>query len=116
MGVSDLTGELMRFAITAIARRGGRQKAGEVSDFVRHCKAGEYMSLSLSCRLRIRITLTPFLSDINPCTDFDGFTPYVKNLGKKQAVTAQSLMKIEDGASRSTSDKIHSFIHSFVRL
>lgn len=40
LGVSDLTGELMRFAITAIARRGGRQKAGEVSDFVRHCKAG----------------------------------------------------------------------------
>lgn len=33
------------------------------------------------------------------CTDFDGFTPYVKNLGKKQAVTAQSLTKIEDGES-----------------
>lgn len=120
MGVSDLTGELMRFAITAIARRGGRQKAGEVSDFVRHCKAGEYMSLSLSCRLRIRITLTPFLSDINPWTDFDGFTPYVKNLGKKQAVTAQSLMKIEDGASHSntrisTSGALTKFIHSFVR-
>lgn len=30
-------------------------------------------------------------------TDFDGFAPYVKHLGKKQAVTAQSLQKIEDG-------------------
>lgn len=40
LGVSDLTGELMRFAITAIARRGGRKKAREVSDFVRNCKAG----------------------------------------------------------------------------
>ncbi|KAI5124441.1 hypothetical protein M0805_008325 [Coniferiporia weirii] len=69
LGVSDLTGELMRFAITAIGRRGGRTKAREVSDFVRNCKA-----------------------------DFDGFTPYVKNLGKKQAVTAQSLLKIEDAA------------------
>ncbi|KAH8120569.1 Translin [Phellopilus nigrolimitatus] len=40
LGVSDLTGELMRFAITAISRRGGRTKAREVSDFVRDCKAG----------------------------------------------------------------------------
>jgi len=69
LGVSDLTGELMRFAITAISRRGGRTKARDVSDFVRGCKA-----------------------------DFDGFTPYVKQLSKKQAVTSQSLLKIEDAA------------------
>ena len=31
--------------------------------------------------------------------DFDGFTPYVKQLSKKQSVTAQSLLKIEEGAS-----------------
>jgi len=69
LGVSDLTGELMRFAITSISRRGGRRKAREVSDFVRGCKA-----------------------------DFDGFTPYVKQLSKKQAVTSQSLLKIEEAA------------------
>ncbi|KLO20522.1 Translin [Schizopora paradoxa] len=69
LGVSDLTGELMRFAITAISRRGGRRKAREVSDFVRGCKA-----------------------------DFDGFSPYVKQLSKKQAVTSQSLQKIEEAA------------------
>lgn len=41
LGVSDLTGELMRFAINAISHRGGRAKAGEISDFVRNCKAGD---------------------------------------------------------------------------
>lgn len=40
LGVSDVTGELMRFAITAIGRRGGRGTARGVSDFVRSCKAG----------------------------------------------------------------------------
>ena len=40
LGVSDVTGELMRFAITAIGRRGGRGTARTVSDFVRNCKAG----------------------------------------------------------------------------
>lgn len=40
LGVSDLTGELMRFAISAITSRGGRQVARQVSDFVRNCKAG----------------------------------------------------------------------------
>ncbi|EJD04301.1 Translin [Fomitiporia mediterranea MF3/22] len=69
LGVSDVTGELMRFAITAIGRRGGRGTARAVSDFVRNCKA-----------------------------DFEGFTPYVRHLGKKQSVTAQSLQKIEDTA------------------
>ncbi|KAL5518646.1 hypothetical protein ACEPAH_329 [Sanghuangporus vaninii] len=69
LGVSDVTGELMRFAITSIGRRGGRGTARAVSDFVRNCKA-----------------------------DFEGFTPYVRHLGKKQAVTTQSLQKIEDAA------------------
>jgi len=40
LGASDVTGELMRFAITAIGRRGGRGTARSVSDFVRNCKAG----------------------------------------------------------------------------
>ncbi|THG94475.1 hypothetical protein EW145_g8129, partial [Phellinidium pouzarii] len=81
LGVSDLTGELMRFAITAIARRGGRTKAREVSAFVRNCKAAH----GGHCK-----------------TDFDGFTPYVKHLDKKQAVTTQSLLKIEDAAAYAT--------------
>jgi hypothetical protein len=41
LGVSDVTGELMRYAIGAIGRRGGRGTAKEVSEFVRNCKAGE---------------------------------------------------------------------------
>lgn len=40
LGLADLTGELMRFAIAAIPRRGGRQKASDVCSFVRACKAG----------------------------------------------------------------------------
>ena len=31
----------MRYAIAAIPRRGGRQKASEVCSFVRDCKAGK---------------------------------------------------------------------------
>ncbi|KAF8058274.1 Translin [Lyophyllum atratum] len=69
LGLSDLTGELMRFAISAIGRRGGRTKASEVCAFVRSCKA-----------------------------DFERMTPYIRDLSKKQAVTTQSLEKIEDAA------------------
>ncbi|KAG6897917.1 hypothetical protein C0992_009069 [Termitomyces sp. T32_za158] len=69
LGLSDLTGELMRFAISSIPRRGGRAKAVEVCAFVRACKA-----------------------------DFECLVPYVRDLSKKQAVTAQSLEKIEDAA------------------
>ena len=43
--MSDLTGELMRFAITAIGRRAGRQIAREVCDFVRNCKAGTCVAM-----------------------------------------------------------------------
>ncbi|KAJ7139786.1 Translin [Mycena epipterygia] len=69
LGLSDLTGELMRFAISNIARRGGRPKASQVCAFVRGCKS-----------------------------DFEAFTPYVRDLAKKQSVTANSLEKIEAAA------------------
>jgi len=69
LGLSDLTGELMRFAISAISRRGGRTKANEICTFVRRCKA-----------------------------DFEGMCPRVRGLSKKQHVTTQSLQKIEDAA------------------
>ncbi|KAF9472469.1 Translin [Pholiota conissans] len=69
LGLSDLTGELMRFAISGIARRGGRKKAQDVCTFVRGCKA-----------------------------DFERMTPYIRELKKKQSVTSQSLEKIEDAA------------------
>nr|GAT49721.1 translin [Mycena chlorophos] len=69
LGLSDLTGELMRFAISNISRRGGRTTANEVCTFVRNCKA-----------------------------DFELFTPQVRDLGKKQAVTGSSLEKIEAAA------------------
>jgi len=69
LGLSDLTGELMRFAISGISRRGGRSKASDVCAFVRHCKA-----------------------------DLERLTPYVRELSRKQYITAQSLEKIEDAA------------------
>ncbi|KAH9835787.1 Translin [Rhodofomes roseus] len=69
LGLSDLTGELMRYAISSISRRGGRSKANEVCIFVRGCRA-----------------------------DFEGLTPHFRELRKKQQVTSQSLEKIEDVA------------------
>ncbi|KAJ6519480.1 Translin [Mycena sanguinolenta] len=69
LGLSDLTGELMRFAISNISRRGGRLKASRVCAFVRNCKS-----------------------------DFEHFTPHVRDLSKKQSVTAGSLEKIEAAA------------------
>lgn len=41
LGLSDLTGELMRFAISGISQRGGRKKATDICAFVRDCKAGQ---------------------------------------------------------------------------
>lgn len=86
LGLSDLTGELMRFAISGIARRGGRTKANEVCAFVRNCKAGSCPSFTLR-----------LFSEDNSWLDFERWTPYVRDLSKKQSVTAQSLEKIEDG-------------------
>lgn len=45
LGLADLTGELMRYAISSISRRGGRSKASEVCVFVRGCKAGKHPTL-----------------------------------------------------------------------
>ncbi|KIY67587.1 Translin [Cylindrobasidium torrendii FP15055 ss-10] len=67
LGISDLTGELMRYAISSLSQRGGRTKAMSTLAFVRMCKG-----------------------------DFDGFTPQIRNLSKKQSVTTQSMKKIED--------------------
>ncbi|THH05301.1 hypothetical protein EW146_g9939 [Bondarzewia mesenterica] len=65
LGLSDLTGELMRFAISSLSKRGGRTRASEISNFVH----------------------------------FEGFTPHIRDLSKKQQVTSQSLQKIEQGPS-----------------
>ncbi|KAH0838515.1 Translin [Lanmaoa asiatica] len=84
LGLADLTGELMRFAISGFSRKGGRARAVQVCNFVRNCKSG-----------------TSFLSG-HYCPglighqDFDRFTPFVKGLRKKQVVTNQSLEKIEN--------------------
>jgi len=40
LGLSDLTGELMRFAISGLTLRGGRTKATDICFFVRACRAG----------------------------------------------------------------------------
>jgi len=69
LGLSDVTGELMRFAISGVSQRGGRTTASKVCSFVRDCKS-----------------------------DFEQLTPYIQDLKKKQVVTAQSLEKIEDAA------------------
>jgi predicted translin family RNA/ssDNA-binding protein len=66
LGVSDLTGELMRFAIAAIGASPISNQANEICRFVRECHA-----------------------------DFERLTPFVKGLAKKQQVTVESLKKIE---------------------
>ncbi|KAF5384676.1 hypothetical protein D9757_006203 [Collybiopsis confluens] len=66
LGISDLTGELLRFAIAGFSHPGGRAKALETCHFVRNY--------------------------------FERFTPHVWELHKKQAITAESLTKIEDAA------------------
>ncbi|KAH7104175.1 Translin [Auriculariales sp. MPI-PUGE-AT-0066] len=66
LGISDLTGELMRFAIVAIARKGGPAQVKEICTFVRNCHS-----------------------------DLENFARDVRELPKKQHVTAESLQKIE---------------------
>jgi len=61
-------GELMRYAIAGIPRKGGRATATAVCTFVRQCKA-----------------------------DFETLAPQSRELAKKQRVTVESLHKIEDG-------------------
>jgi len=43
LGICDLTGELMRLAISSISKPNGRVKASQISLFVRGCKAGKDM-------------------------------------------------------------------------
>ncbi|KAI9511802.1 Translin [Russula earlei] len=69
LGICDLTGELMRLAISSISKPNGFMKASQISLFVRGCKA-----------------------------DFETLTPYVDDLHKKQVVTTQSLRKVEEAA------------------
>jgi len=69
LGVSDLTGELMRYAISAIPRKGGRATANTVCTFLRQCKS-----------------------------DFGALIHHSRELAKKQRVTVESLHKIEDVA------------------
>ncbi|KIY43395.1 Translin [Fistulina hepatica ATCC 64428] len=74
LGLADLSGELMRLAIGGLTRRGGPTRANSICSFVRDCKMGEYFP------------------------HFDTLAPSVRDLDKKQAITAQSLRKIEDAA------------------
>ncbi|KAG8908541.1 hypothetical protein FRB99_005901 [Tulasnella sp. 403] len=70
LGVSDLTGEIMRLSITSIGTQGtGLTNVLDICAFVRSC-----------------------------CADFEALTPFVRDLRKKQDVTAQSLQKIEAAA------------------
>ncbi len=85
LGISDLTGELMRYAISGLSKRGGRSQAMDTLAFVRNCKAGWWLHLVNWC------------SPLNSSIDFDLFTPSVPYLSKKQSVTAQSMKKIEEG-------------------
>lgn len=39
---------------------------------------------------------------VGSTTDFEGFTPYIRDLSKKQHVTSQSLQKIEQGTMLSS--------------
>jgi len=74
LGISDLTGELMRFAISSIGHKGlvsqgNLNRAVAVCGFVRDCRA-----------------------------DWEPMTPYIRELKAKQDVTTESLRKIEEVA------------------
>ncbi|KZT61348.1 Translin [Calocera cornea HHB12733] len=71
LGISDLTGELMRYAISSVTTRAGRVKAREICDFVRDCRAS-----------------------------FEVFAPRIRGMDQKQKTTTSSLRKIEDGKRR----------------
>ncbi|KAJ1310362.1 hypothetical protein OPQ81_007100 [Rhizoctonia solani] len=98
LGVSDLTGELMRLAVSTITRKGGRDRALHTAAFVRKCLA-----------------------------DFEIFSPHVRDLNKKQNETTASLRKIEDalyairirefehGSEGSFDDIISRFAYKFER-
>ena len=85
LGLSDLTGELMRFAISGFSRKGGRIRAVQVCNFVRDCKSGMYSLFSI------------YYPRLTHHQDFDRFTPFIRGLRKKQVVTNQSVEKIESG-------------------
>lgn len=76
LGISDLTGELMRFATNAIGGGGGKG-SGPPSD------PGAVVRSVLALLRSIREGLDPFVF-------------LVRDMGKKQAVTTASLRKIED--------------------
>ncbi|KZS93068.1 Translin [Sistotremastrum niveocremeum HHB9708] len=69
LGVSDLSGELMRLAIVSIAQRERRKQAYDICRFVRSCHA-----------------------------DFERWSDVVPELDKKQDITNQNLIKIEGAA------------------
>lgn len=73
LGISDLTGELMRFATNALGGGGGKGTSDPAS----------VVRSVLSLLREIREALEPF-------------TFLVQDMRKKQAVTTQSLRKIED--------------------
>src|SRR5882757_7271697 len=52
LGICDLTGELMRLAISSISKPNGRMKASQISLFVRGCKSGKTRSTAQVARPR----------------------------------------------------------------
>jgi hypothetical protein len=76
----------MRLAISSISKPNGRTKASQISLFVRGCKAGKVL-------FHNALKTDP----VNPFLDFETLTPYINDLHKKQAVTTQSLRKVEEG-------------------
>jgi translin family protein len=87
LGICDLSGELMRLAISSISKPNGRMRASQISLFVRGCKAGKS---KFKCTMA-GIPQTPI------SLDFETLTPYIRDLHKKQEVTVQSLRKVEEG-------------------
>lgn len=80
LGISDLTGELMRFATNALGGGGGKGGAPP-SD------PGAVVRAVLALLRDVRESLEPFVF-------------LVRDMMKKQAVTTASLRKIEDCESR----------------
>lgn len=89
LGLSDLSGELMRLTLNAIAK-GRHEVALKTLSFVRELKSR--VSSPVLFLWKPPLTTGPL--------EFDQLTGWVPYLDKKQEITDQSLRKIETGAPR----------------
>lgn len=95
LGLSDLTGELMRFATNAVGAGDTGAVVNVVLELMRDIRTGEQSAcLSPSSSSTEHHYCPPFPLPFR--TALDPFIPLIRDMRKKQQVTSQSMRKIED--------------------